>query len=116
MALVVQRPKLTLAEKLYLPSIIAGLLVTLKHLRKVVTGKTKVTMQYPEEKWDSHLPDWYRGAPTLVADEHGKERCVACQLCEFICPPAPSPFIPRRFPAIRNGPRWKSAPRNSRST
>jgi NADH-quinone oxidoreductase subunit I len=30
-------------------------------------GRTKVTMQYPE-KWDSHLPEHYRGAPALVHD------------------------------------------------
>ena len=32
MALVVQRPKLNLAEKLYLPAIVAGLAITFKHL------------------------------------------------------------------------------------
>jgi ferredoxin len=85
--MVVKRPKLSLAEEFYLPAIVTGLAITLKHLRKLVSGKTKATMQYPEERWDSQLPPWYRGAPALVKDEHGKERCVACQLCEFICPP-----------------------------
>ncbi len=61
--------------------------VTLRHFFAILTRKKKVTMQYPEEKWDAHLPNHYRGAPTLVMDEHGRERCVACQLCEFICPP-----------------------------
>lgn len=103
MAFVVQRPKLTLAEKLYLPAVVAGLVITWKHLVKVLTGKTKVTMQYPEEKWDSHLPEWYRGAPTLVADEHGKDRCVACQLCEFICPPRAITIHPEE---IANTDKW----------
>ena len=31
-------------------------MTTLKHLVNTLTGKTKVAMQYPEEKWDSHLP------------------------------------------------------------
>jgi NADH-quinone oxidoreductase subunit I len=103
MAFVVQRPKLTLTEKLYLPAVLAGLAITWRHLVKVLTGKTKVTMQYPEEKWDSHLPDWYRGAPTLVTDEHGKDRCVACQLCEFICPPRAITIHPEE---IANSDRW----------
>ncbi len=53
----------------------------------MLLGRTKVTMQYPEEKWDSDLPDYYRGAPALVRDTDDRVRCVACQLCEFICPP-----------------------------
>lgn len=87
MAITIRRPHLTLKEKLYLPSILSGLGTTFKHLVNMLAGKTKVAMQYPEEKWDSHLPAYYRGAPALVRDEHGRERCVACQLCEFICPP-----------------------------
>jgi len=30
--------------------------------------RTKVTMQYPEEKWDDQMPEHYRGAPALVRD------------------------------------------------
>lgn len=99
MALVVQRPKLTLAEKLYLPSVVAGLMITFKHLKNLLLGRTKVTMQYPEQKWDENLPSYYRGAPTLVSDEHGKDRCVACQLCEFICPPRAITITPMEIPA-----------------
>ena len=33
------------------------------------------------------MPEGYRGAPTLVKDEDDREKCVSCQLCEFICPP-----------------------------
>lgn len=99
MAIVVQRPKLSFAEKLYLPAVLAGLMITLKHIKNLLAGKTKVTMQYPEEKWDKNLPDWYRGAPTLVKDEHGKERCVACQLCEFICPPRAITIKPEEIPS-----------------
>ena len=114
--MVVKRPKLSLAEQFYLPAIVTGLAITLKHLRKLVSGKTKVTMQYPEERWDSQLPPWYRGAPALVKDEHGKERCVACQLCEFICPPGAITIVPEEIPLRIPGQKSRSAPRSSRST
>ena len=40
MAYTVPRPKLTFAERIYLPSIIAGLAITFKHLRRMLTGRT----------------------------------------------------------------------------
>mgnify|MGYP000511692290 CR=1 FL=1 len=63
---------LTWAERLYLPTIVAGMAITLRHFKDMLFGRTKVTMQYPEQKWDSHLPDYYRGAPTLVRDADGR--------------------------------------------
>ena len=99
MAYTVPRPKLTFTEKLYLPVVIAGLMITFKHLKNMLLGRTKVAMQYPEEKWDASLPSYYRGAPTLVRDGHGRERCVACQLCEFICPPRAITIKPGELPA-----------------
>jgi NADH-quinone oxidoreductase subunit I len=98
MAYSVPRPKLTLSEKVYLPAVVAGLGITIKHFFDILLGKKKVTMQYPEEKWDSDLPPHYRGAPTLVKDEHGRERCVACQLCEFICPPRAITIVAGEIP------------------
>ena len=102
MALAVQRPKLTLPEKLYLPAVAAGLFITFRHFVNRLTGRTKVTMQYPEQRWDESLPEWYRGAPTLVTDEWGRERCVACQLCEFICPPRAITIKPEEIPAAEH--------------
>jgi NADH-quinone oxidoreductase subunit I len=99
MAYKVSRPKLTFAEKIYLPSVLAGLRITLGHFFRSLFGKTHVTMQYPEEKWDANLPEHYRGAPTLVGDEQGRTRCVACQLCEFICPPRAIRIKPGEIPA-----------------
>lgn len=90
----VKRPKLSWAEKAYLPAILNGLKITFRHFLGTLSNKTKVTMQYPEEKWDSALPSYYRGVPALVRDEYGRERCVACQLCEFICPPRAIRIIP----------------------
>jgi NADH-quinone oxidoreductase subunit I len=78
--MIVKRTKLNLWERLYLPAIIQGFRVTVRHF-----FKKKVTMQYPEQKWT--VPEGYRGAPYLVKDPEGRTKCVSCQLCEFICPP-----------------------------
>lgn len=78
--MIVKRSKLNFWERLYLPAVINGFRVTFRHFRK-----KKVTLQYPEEKWV--VPEGYRGAPYLVKDQAGRTKCVACQLCEFVCPP-----------------------------
>ena len=99
MTITVERPKLTLLEKFYFPAIIKGLRITIGHAIRILRRKKKVTMQYPEEKWDDNMPEYYRGAPALVTDEHGRERCVSCQLCEFICPPRAITIIPEEIPS-----------------
>jgi NADH-quinone oxidoreductase subunit I len=70
---------LSFFEQLYLFEIIRGLWYSFKEM-----FKPKVTMNYPEEKWDP--PPIFRGRPVLVEDD-GKERCVACGLCARACPP-----------------------------
>ena len=77
---VLERKPLTFAEKTFIPQIVTGLKTTLS----TMLGKT-VTLQYPEER--PVIPDNYRGVPTLVKDPNGREKCVSCQLCEFVCPP-----------------------------
>lgn len=111
MAYIVPRPKLTFWERIYLPTIVGGLAITIKHLKQMVMGRTKVVMQYPEEKWDSHMPEHYRGAPTLVTDDKGRERCVACQLCEFICPPRCIAITPEEIPAESRWAKVEKRPR-----
>jgi NADH-quinone oxidoreductase subunit I len=78
--LIIKRKKLSLWERLYLPAMLGGFKVTIRHFLK-----KKVTMQYPEERWV--VPEGYRGAPYLVKDQEGRTKCVSCQLCEFVCPP-----------------------------
>jgi NADH-quinone oxidoreductase subunit I len=94
--MIVRRPTLNWQEKIYLPAIIGGMIITLKHMLDRFAGKTHVTMQYPEQKWP--MPDGYRGAPTLVRDEEGREKCVSCQMCEFICPPRAIRITPGDIP------------------
>ena len=78
--LVRRRRSLTLAERVYLPGILIGMWLTLKHL-----FRRKVTLEYPEEKW--RVPENYRGLPALVQDQEGRTKCVACFLCQWVCPP-----------------------------
>ena len=76
-----QNLKLTTAEKLYLPGILKGMLVTLKHL---IRPQKHVTIQYPEERRDR--PAGYRGFHRLNKDERGRIKCVACEMCATACP------------------------------
>ena len=59
--------------------LLQGLWVTLKGL-----FAPKVTINYPEEKTpQSHR---FRGLHALRRYPNGEERCIACKLCEAICP------------------------------
>ncbi len=53
-----------------------------------VTGrylfKRKITVQYPEEK--TPMSPRVRGLHALRRYENGEERCIACKLCEAVCP------------------------------
>lgn len=77
---VIQPPKLSLLERLYIPEILKGLRTTLTHLLSF----RPITVQYPEEV--KQLPPRYRGIHILPADDEGEIRCVACKLCEVACP------------------------------
>ena len=62
------------------------LVEVLKGLR--LTGgylfKRKFTVQYPEEK--APISPRFRGLHALRRYPNGEERCIACKLCEAICP------------------------------
>lgn len=53
-----------------------------------VTGryffKRKVTVQYPEE--EAPISPRFRGLLALRRYPNGEERCIACKLCEAVCP------------------------------
>jgi NADH-quinone oxidoreductase subunit I len=44
----------------------------------------KITVQYPEEK--APQSPRYRGLHALRRYPNGQERCIACKLCEAVCP------------------------------
>jgi NADH-quinone oxidoreductase subunit I len=76
---VVVKKEMTFAEKIYLPAILGGIMITIKHL-----FKRKTTVKYPEQK-RTFSPVW-RGQHVLKRDEKGAERCTACGLCAVACP------------------------------
>jgi len=54
----------------------------------MLTGRNlfarKITIQYPEEK--TPLSPRFRGLHALRRYPNGEERCIACKLCEAVCP------------------------------
>ena len=76
---VVSDKPMTFVEKLYLPAIFKGMLVTFKHMLK-----RRKTVKYPEETRE--FAPIYRGMHVLKRDEQGRENCTACGLCAVACP------------------------------
>ena len=61
--------------------LLKGLQVTGRHL-----FARKITVQYPEEK--APKSPRFRGLHALRRYPNGEERCIACKLCEAVCPAA----------------------------
>lgn len=78
-AAAVDRSPMTLAEKIYIPSIMKGLSITMGHI-----FKKKATVSYPEVK--RPFSPVFRGLHVLNRDEEGREKCTACGLCALACP------------------------------
>jgi NADH-quinone oxidoreductase subunit I len=60
-------------------SYIKALMLIAKHF-----FSRKITVQYPEQK--TPLSPRFRGLHALRRYSNGKERCIACKLCETVCP------------------------------
>lgn len=76
---VVSNKQMTFAEKIYLPAIFGGIMITIRHL-----FRKKATVSYPEVKRE--FSEVYRGQHVLKRDDKGAERCTACGLCAVACP------------------------------
>ncbi len=93
---VIKRPKMTFWHKIYVPEIIRGVLITSKHFWRNLFFHTMhkfglfkairaaVTVMYPEEK--RNLASRIRSRHRLTQREDGSPRCVACMMCETVCP------------------------------
>ena len=64
---------------LFLKELLKGLSVTGRHL-----FARKITVQYPEERTPQGFR--FRGLHALRRYPNGEERCIACKLCEAVCP------------------------------
>ncbi len=67
------------AKALFLWELLYGMSLTLRYF-----FKRKVTINYPYEK--GPLSPRFRGEHALRRYPNGEERCIACKLCEAICP------------------------------
>jgi NADH-quinone oxidoreductase subunit I len=67
------------ARSMFLSELVSGMALTLKYF-----FKPKVTLNYPFEK--GPLSPRFRGEHALRRYPNGEERCIACKLCEAICP------------------------------
>ena len=66
-------------SRFFLSELLSGLWLTLKYM-----FKPKVTINYPFEK--APISPRFRGEHALRRYPNGEERCIACKLCEAICP------------------------------
>jgi NADH-quinone oxidoreductase subunit I len=66
-------------KSLFLLELLKGMRLTGRYL-----FSRKVTLQYPEEK--TPLSNRFRGLHALRRYPNGEERCIACKLCEAVCP------------------------------
>ncbi|HEU0225778.1 MAG TPA: NADH-quinone oxidoreductase subunit NuoI [Steroidobacteraceae bacterium] len=63
----------------FMSELLVGLSVTLRNL-----FRRKITLHYPEEK--TPVSPRFRGLHALRRYPNGQERCIACKLCEAVCP------------------------------
>ncbi len=66
-------------KALLLSELVSGMALTLKYL-----FRPSVTLNYPFEK--GPLSPRFRGEHALRRYPNGEERCIACKLCEAVCP------------------------------
>jgi len=59
--------------------LVKGMALTGRHL-----FRRKITVQFPEEK--TPMSPRFRGLHALRRYPNGEERCIACKLCEAVCP------------------------------
>ena len=76
---VVVKKEMTLMERMYLPAIFGGIIITIKHLFRKAP-----TVRYPEQR--RSISEIWRGQHVLKRDDQGAERCTACGLCAVACP------------------------------
>jgi NADH-quinone oxidoreductase subunit I len=78
---------LNLLERIYLPEIVRGLLVTSRHFfTNLFRPSNIVTVQYPERTIPLPGNAVFRTRHRLKVRADGSPKCVACFLCQTACP------------------------------
>ena len=67
------------ARAFLLSELVVGMALTFRYM-----FKQKVTLNYPHEK--GPISTRFRGEHALRRYPNGEERCIACKLCEAVCP------------------------------
>lgn len=98
--IILEEPRLSQTDQLYVPQIAAGLKTTLRHFWETIRPGGGRVIQYPEENRTDHDIEHggvhpeaarlgqatYRGVHRLNRDERGRVQCVACFMCSTACP------------------------------
>ena len=107
----VPRPQRTLEVQSYIPELMKGMALTMKHFfkntKEMVLGQRPdpvtealsegvTTLSYPEEK--RPYPERVRGLHRLTVRETGDVRCVACLCCSTACPAQCIAIEPGEYP------------------
>ncbi len=113
----VSRRPLNLWERLYLGEVVRGVAITgtvflrnftlhTLHLFGIARGKAAAaTIQFPEV--ERPIPNRYRTRHRLMKRDDGTARCVACMMCETVCPALTISIVAEEHPdpAIEKRPR-----------
>jgi NADH-quinone oxidoreductase subunit I len=78
-AVLVSKKPMNIWERMYLPAIFKGMIITFGHM-----FKKRPTIDYPEKT--RPFSETFRGLHVLNRDEEGRENCTACGLCAVACP------------------------------
>ena len=88
MAKLVARPDRTAMQQAYVPEVVKGLGVTMRHFFKNTFSKREnseiATVDYPDVRRE--YPERFRGVHRLTHRADGSPRCVACLCCSTACP------------------------------
>ncbi len=109
----VARPQLNFWQQIYVPEIIRGVMITGRHFWKNLFFHTMhalglfkairagVTIMYPEEK--RKPPARLRTRHRLTKRHDGSPRCVACMMCETVCPAKCITIVAEEHPDVNMG-------------
>jgi NADH-quinone oxidoreductase subunit I len=76
----IAEPRLTTGQRMYLSAVVKGMITTIRHF-----FSRKMTVRYPEARRPLYVKN-HRAFHRLTRDSRGRIKCVACMMCETVCP------------------------------